>query len=58
MKRLFNYILPIDWKDVKTIEVKKHSQINGSEEGIAFIVVIQKSESTGRYRKQTINVLM
>ena len=56
MKTIINYLFPNDWEDVETLKIYSYSHHNGSMEGLSKIVVIQKSNSTGRYRKQTVNV--
>jgi hypothetical protein len=56
MKTIINYLFPNDWEDVETLKINSYSHYNGSMEGLSKIVVIQKSNSTGRYRKQTVNV--
>ena len=56
MKKLLNYLFPNDWKDIEILDIKRYSSINGSSEGIAYKIIVQKSESTGRYRKQTITI--
>ena len=54
--KLFNYLFPTDWEDVKKIETDSFSHINGSKEGLSRMTIIQRSPSTGKYRKQTINI--
>ena len=54
---LFKYLFPTDWVDVSKHTINRYSSISGSEEGVSALVVVQKSTSTGRYRKQTITIL-
>lgn len=56
MKKLLNYLFPNDWEDVEIHDIIRYSPINGSSEGIAYKVIVQKSASTSRYRKQTITI--
>jgi len=56
MKRIIDYLFPNDWEDVEVIRIKSHSNYNGTEEGLARLVVIQKSNNTGRYRRQVVLV--
>lgn len=56
MKTIINYLFPNDWENVETLRIYSYSRHSGSMEGLSKVVVIQKSNSTGRYRKQTINV--
>jgi len=56
MKKLINYLFPNDWYDVETINVTHHSSLTGTPEILGKRIIIQKSPSTGRYRKQVINI--
>lgn len=51
MKRIINYLFPNDWLDIETIDIKQYSQYNGIYECPAKRIIIQKSFSTGRYRR-------
>jgi len=57
MKTLINYLFPNDWIDIKVIEVNSYSYLSGNLEGLSRYLVIQKSPSTGRYRKQNLNLI-
>ncbi len=56
MKRLLHYLMLNDWCDVETIDITHHSQLTGAAEVLGRRIIIQKSYSTGRYRKITINI--
>ena len=56
MKRIIEYLFPNDWEDVESVRINSYAVYNGSVEGLARLVVIQKSSSTGRYRRQVIHV--
>ena len=56
MKTILKYLFPNDWVDVETIDIYHHSNMTGAKEVLGKRVVIQKSYSTGRYRKITITI--
>ena len=56
MKRLLHYLMPNDWQDVETIDIKHYSSVNGQIETLSKKIIIQKSPSTGRHRKQVISI--
>ena len=56
MKKLINYLFPNDWVDKDVIEIYHHSSVTGTVEVLSKKIIIQKSPSTGRYRKQIINI--
>ena len=56
MKTIIHYYFPNDWEDVETIDIKHYSSVNGQLETLSKKIIIQKSPSTGRYRKQVINI--
>ena len=56
MKKLTNYLFPNDWVDKDVIEIYHHSSVTGTKEALSRKIIIQKSPSTGRYRKQVINI--
>ena len=56
MKKIFNYLFPSDWIDVEVIDLKQYSQYSGEFECKSKRLIIQKSYSTGRYRKIVLNL--
>ena len=56
MKTILKYLFPNDWVDVETIDIYHHSSMTGTKEVLGKRVVIQRSISTGRYRKITITI--
>ena len=56
MKTIIHYLFPNDWHDVEIIDIKHYSSVNGQFETLSKKIIIQKSLSTGRYRKQVINI--
>ena len=56
MKKLINYLFPSDWADEDVFEIYHHSPVTGTREVLSRKIIIQKSPSTGRYRKQVINI--
>lgn len=56
MKKLINYLFPNDWYDIETIDVTHHSSLTGTPEILGKRIIIQRSISTGRYRKQVITI--
>ena len=56
MKTILKYLFPSDWVDVETIDIYHHSSMTGTKEVLGKRVVIQRSISTGRYRKIVITI--
>lgn len=56
MKTIIKYLFPNDWWDVETINITHHSNLTGAPEVLGKRIIIQKSMSTGRYRKVVINI--
>lgn len=56
MKKIIHYLFPNDWSDVETINITQHSQMTGFPEVLVKRIIIQKSKSTGRYRKIVIQI--
>lgn len=56
MKTIIRYYFPNDWQDVENIDIFHHSQATGILEVLRKKIIIQKSPSTGRYRKQVISI--
>ena len=56
MKTLLKYLFPNDWYDVEVIDIYHHSSLTGTKELLGKRVIIQKSISTGRYRKVIITI--
>ena len=56
MKTIIHYLFPNDWSDIETINITHHSQMTGFPEVLGKRIIIQKSKSTGRYRKIVIQI--
>ncbi len=53
---LIRYLFPIDWEDKEILNINSFSPKSGCNHGLDYIVIVQRSPSTGRYRKTRINI--
>lgn len=56
MKTILKYLFPNDWYDSETIDIYHYSSMTGTKEVLGKRVIIQRSFSTGRYRKIVITI--
>lgn len=55
--RATNYLFPSDWEDVERHDIYGYSHYSGNKEYLEKIIIVQKSKSTGRWRRKVINII-